>query len=290
MRWTGASVCGELLPLGVGAILLFSATAAQSLSESPASSRVGPKVTAPLVDQAAALKLSQEAIGKVLGDYALKSSDGKIVRLSSLQGKPLLVSFIYTGCFQVCPTTTRTLKRAVEAAQRALGPDSFNVVSIGFNLPFDTPDALRTYAHQQGIYFPNWQFLSPDQATLEAMTRILGFSYEANVAGFDHITQITVLDQKGRVYRQVYGDTFPLPQLVDALKELITGQRNEPQSLASLIERVRVLCTVYDPATGQYRYKYSILLEIAGGLFSLSAVGVFLLRELRKTRMAPKSG
>ena len=151
----------------------------------------------PALTQDQALRLSQGAIGQVVGDYTLTDTEGRPVRLSSLRGKPLLISFIYTGCFSVCPTTTRTLKRAVESAMRALGPDSFNVASIGFNVPFDTPAALRTFAGQQGVYFPNWLFLSPDAQTLEGLARDLGFSYARSAGGFDHITQVTILDRAG---------------------------------------------------------------------------------------------
>jgi protein SCO1/2 len=238
----------------------------------------------PALDQAQALQLSQSAIGRYVGDYTLKNAEGRPVNLSSLHGKPLLVSFIYTGCFSVCPTTTRTLKGAVEAAQRTLGPDSFHVVSVGFNLPFDTPQAMGTYARQQGVYLPNWLFLSPDPATLERLTRDLGFTYQPAAGGFDHITQVTVIDQNGRVYRQVYGDSFPLPQLVGPLKELLTGSPPANESLAGLLERVRLLCTAYDPVTGQYRYKTSILFEITGGAIGLTLIAWFFLRELRKTR------
>jgi protein SCO1/2 len=243
-----------------------------------------PAAQARALTQDDALRVSQSAVGQAVGDYTLRDGEGRPVRLSSLRGKPVLVSFIYTGCFSVCPTTTVTLKRAVESAMRALGPEAFTVVSIGFNVPFDTPAAMRAFASQQGVYFPNWLFLSPDLPTVEGLARDLGFSYTASTGGFDHITQVSVLDQEGRVYRQVYGDRFPLPQLVGPLRELLTGAPPAEESLASFIERVRLLCTEYDPVTGQYRYKYSILFEIVGGVIGLSAMLIFLLVELRKTR------
>jgi protein SCO1/2 len=236
------------------------------------------------IDQAAALKLSQAAMGRSVGDYTLRAADGSAVRLASLRGKPVLVSFIYTGCFQVCPTTTRTLKRAVESAQRALGPDRFHVISVGFNQPFDTPEAMGAFARQQGIYLPNWRFVSPDAPTLGALARDLGFTWREAGGGFDHITQVTVLDQAGRVYRQVYGDSFPLPQLVGPLKELLTGSPPADETVAGLLERVRILCTVYDPLTGEYRFKRSLLFELAGGLIGLTLIALFMVHELRKTR------
>ncbi|MFZ3128547.1 MAG: SCO family protein, partial [Rhodoferax sp.] len=57
----------------------------------------------PGLDQKAALGLSQAVVGRAVGDYTLLDREGRPVRLSQFRGKPLLVSFIYTGCFQVCP-------------------------------------------------------------------------------------------------------------------------------------------------------------------------------------------
>ena len=49
----------------------------------------------------------------MLGEHELLDRNERWVRLSSWRGKPLLVSFIYTGCFQVCPTNTKALEQAV---------------------------------------------------------------------------------------------------------------------------------------------------------------------------------
>jgi hypothetical protein len=78
-------------------------------------------------------------------------SPGAPVRLADYRGKPLLVSFIYTGCFQVCPTTTQSLPRRSTSSTAGFGADQFNVVSIGFNQPFDSPLAMRAFAAQMRI-------------------------------------------------------------------------------------------------------------------------------------------
>jgi protein SCO1/2 len=238
----------------------------------------------------AALRTSQAAIGTAVGDYTLLNVDGKPVKLSSFRGKPLLLNFIYTGCFQICPTTTRTLKRAVEAAQRTLGAESFRVVSVGFNQPFDSPEAMRAFARQQGAVMTGWDFLSADRRTLEALTHDVGFSFAPSPRGFDHLIQVTVVDAKGIVYRQIYGEDFALPQLMQPLKELITEAPRERETLSGLLDRVRILCTVYDPASGTYRFKYSLLFELAGGLIGLTLTAWFFLRELRRTRAASRAG
>lgn len=238
----------------------------------------------PGLDPQEALRASQAAIGQLVGDYAFTDRQGRRVTLSSYRGKPLLVSFVYTGCYQVCPATTRFLVKAVRVAQESLGQDSFAVVTIGFNLPFDTPAAMAAFARQQGVDLPNWEFLSPDAETLEALTRDFGFRYVQTPKGFDHLLQATVVDQNGRIYAQVYGDAFEIPQLVKPLKDLLTDGPRAPATLSELVERVRLLCTIYDPASGTYRLNYQIFYELFGALFATALTIGFIVHERRRGR------
>ena len=236
------------------------------------------------LEPGATLDRSQRAIGNTVGEHALRAGDGTPFRLSQLRGRPALVSFVYTSCSQVCPTTTRFLARAVAEADRTLGPGRFAVATIGFNYPYDTPEAMRAFAKAQGIDRRDWHFLSPEAGTVEAVTRDLGFSYAASAGGFDHLTQVTVLDAQGRVVAQVYGEDFEVPMLVGPLKALLTGSPLPEITLENVVERVRLLCTVYDPRTGRYRLDYRILLEIFTGSTIVLAVLGFLFREWLRNR------
>jgi protein SCO1/2 len=236
------------------------------------------------LDQRAALSASQAVVGKPVGDYLLYDGDGRPVRIAQYRGKPLLVSFVYTGCRQVCPAATQFLARATKDAEAALGRDSFNVATIGFNLPFDNPAAMRVFARELQADAPYWHFLSPDPASLAGLQRDLGFSAVATPKGFDHITQLTIIDGDGRVFRQVYGDAFEPRLLIDPLKQLLTGAEAPPQDLDGLLRRVKLLCTVYDPLTGTYRFNYGVVIEIVVGGSMLAATLGALLWEWRRAR------
>jgi len=225
------------------------------------------------LDEKRALRESQAAIGRVVGDYRLTDAEGKAVQLQAYRGKPLVVSFVYTGCFQICPTTTKHLEQMVRQAERALGPGTFHVATIGFNLPFDTPEAMRDYARKQGVRIPNWSFLSPAAGELERLLADFGFLREATPAGFDHLLQVSIVDADGRIYRQVYGDGFDAPAFVGPLLELAQNTPRPAGGLAGLIDEVRLLCTVYDPASGKYRVNYAIVIEILVGA-SVLGVGI----------------
>ena len=241
-----------------------------------------PHSHAATLDRDRALELSQAAVGRVPADVSFTTSSGRTVRLSELRGKPLVVSFIYTGCFQVCPATTQFLSLAVERGSDALGARAFNVATIGFNLPFDSPDAMRDFAKRQRIGRENWLFLTPREAERERLLRDFGFAYVETPAGFDHVLQATILDAEGRIVKQVYGESFSLEALVGPLKSLVTGTPLPADSLSALVERVRVLCTVYDPVTGAYRLDYALFAEMLGGLLVIGATAVFLLRDRRQ--------
>jgi len=238
-----------------------------------------------------ALALSQAAIGRELLDLELTDAVGQPVKLINYAGKPLLVSLIFTSCHHVCPTLTRHLKVAVDAAREALGEDSFNVVSIGFDTANDTPQRMQDFANKQGINEPNWAFLSASAETMERLTENLGFIYFTSPSGFDHITQLTVVDRDGIINTQVYGGAFELPWLVEPLKDIVF---NRPQSkhnfFANMVDRVNIFCTVYDPNTGRYHFDYSLFIQIGIGALAILGVFTYLLVEIRRARRRKQAG
>jgi protein SCO1 len=241
----------------------------------------------PGLDQKTAIQASQAALGQSVGDYTLLDREGRPVRLASYRGKPLLVSFIYTGCFEVCPTTTRSLEEAVRALQGRFGTNQFNVVSIGFNQPADSPQALKAFAAQHRISQPNWDFLSPPAPIVEPLTRNFGFAYEATPAGFDHVLQVSLVDAKGVIVQQVYGDRLAVDALGEPMKQMLIGAPlPQGMRLDDIIDQVRLLCTVYDPKTGTYRVDYSLAIEFAGGMTFIIAMALYMFNEWRSRRKA----
>ena len=54
--------------------------------------------------------------------------------------------------------------------------------------------------------------------------------------------------------------------------------------LGDWIERVRLLCTVYDSSAGRYRFDYSIFVAAGVGVLCLGAVGVFIVPGMARRR------
>ena len=234
-----------------------------------------------------ALKISQGAVGNAIGDHQFVDRLNRKVSLHDFAGKPLVISMIFTSCHHVCPMTTKHLDQTSRAARDVLGQDSFEIVTIGFDTAHDTPQAMAAFAREQGINAEGWHFLSGSRETIDALTAELGFIYFPTPRGFDHINQVTIIDRDGKVYNQVYGVTFELPWLVEPLKQLVF---NRPESaghaVASLVDRVRLFCTVYNPASGRYEIDNSLFIQIAIGFIVVISVGVYLWRGFRPARQS----
>ena len=236
----------------------------------------------PALDAGRALAASQEAIGRQLPDVELTDQDGRRFGLSRFRGRPLVISPIYTSCFHICPTTTAYLKTVVGIANDLLGDSNFTVLTIGFDTQHDTPEQMRAYGRARGVDGPQWVLASADAASARQLLDGIGFSYARAAGGFDHMVQATVVDAGGRVYGQVYGQQFDAPLLVDSLKRIVMGQRAQQGTIPALIDRVRLICTVFDPNSGRYHFNYSVFIAFGVGVLCLGGVAVFLWRSWRE--------
>jgi protein SCO1/2 len=237
------------------------------------------------LDPRKVIEQSEQAIGRFLGNYKLTDSTGTQLSLRDYRGKPLVISLIYTACSSVCPPTTQHLIDAVNEAGRIFGLDSFNVLTVGFDARNDTPARMAQFALIQGVKIKNWRLASADPATIEPLLRDLGFSYVAVAGGFDHVTQTTIVDRDGKVYRSVYGEDFPLQMFIEPLKDAIYGTSGS-FSMSGILNRIKFICTVYDPGTGRYRIDYGLAFgSVIAGL-SLLVFGGLIYREWFRTGRA----
>jgi protein SCO1 len=236
------------------------------------------------LDERAALAASQSVIARSLGDYRFVDANGRPFTLSDLRGKPIVLSLVYTSCYEVCSGLTLHLREVVDVARKAVGADSFTVLSVGFDTANDTPERMRLYAAERRAERPGWYFASTDAATIERLARDVGFTYLPSTKGFDHITQTTIIDGAGRVMLQVYGQDFGAPLLVEPLKRLLRGENIARGTLGGLVESVRLFCTIYDPASGRYRFDYALVVEVVAGILALGMVAVAIGRASRDVR------
>lgn len=235
-------------------------------------------------DADAALSQSQAVLGEAIGNHGFRDIDGQRFDTDKLSGKPFVVSLIYTSCHHICPTITRNVQETIDIAREALGEESFAVITVGFDWRVDTPDRMRLYARQFGIDDSEWHFLSGDDASVSALAKAVGFQFFVSPKGFDHLSQTTVVDAEGKVYRQIYGENFEPPALVEPLKELVFDSPRAAGVIEHWVGTFKLFCTVYDPNTGRYAFDYSIFLRIIIGVLCLGSIATFVAHEWKHAR------
>ena len=85
-----------------------------------------------------------DAVVPIGGPFTLVDGEGRTVTRADFLGAPMLVTFGYTHCPDVCPTTLHLMAVALDA----LGPDgeAIRPVFITVDPERDTPEVVREYA------------------------------------------------------------------------------------------------------------------------------------------------
>ncbi len=241
-------------------------------------------------DEREALAYSQAALGRTVSDFVFTDSMSRKISLADYRGRPLVISLVFTSCFHVCPLITENIAAVVDDGWKVLGRDSFSVVTVGFDTAHDTPAALGEFGRRHGVVGPGWRLLSTDKKTMAALAEELGFIFFPSPTGFDHLAQTTILDGKGKVYRQVYGADIGPQALIEPLKFLVFGRDEPTDSIAALSDKVRLFCTVYNPTLGRYEFDYSIFIGVFIGACSLLGMAIVMVRIWRQSGRRNRSG
>lgn len=153
--------------------------------------------------------------GSVVPDVTLLSEDSTAFQLSSLAGKPIVVSPIFTTCPSTCSEITGSLRDALAAiGEPGVG---YQVLTVSFD-PADGPAALRAYRDRLSLP-PGWRLAT---ATPENLARLLGaidFQYAPlPEGGFAHANTIAVLSPALAVSGYVHGVFFEEKEVRAALE------------------------------------------------------------------------
>jgi protein SCO1/2 len=158
-------------------------------------------------------------IGEALPDFTLTNQDGTPVSLSSLRGKVVAVTFIYTRCPlpDYCPRMITNLQAVERRFPGRVGGD-LALVAVTFDPQYDTPARLKEYARFFKSDKPGWQFLT---GSLEEITRVcsmFGVEFWPEEGLITHTLQTAVIDREGRLAAQAEGKDYSGKQLADLVE------------------------------------------------------------------------
>lgn len=151
------------------------------------------------------------------GDAELTDQDGRRQRFYSdlLGDRVVLINVVFTRCPSACPLMTQRLK----AVRRQLG-DRFGsqvrFLSLSVDPAYDTPQAMKRFAQQQGVDEPGWRFLVADPQTMRGVLSKLGqWSEQAE----DHTTLLIAGNARRAHWTKLRPDA-PTERIVADLQRL----------------------------------------------------------------------
>ena len=160
-------------------------------------------------------------------DFALHDPTGKLVRLSDLRGKTVLVAFIYTTCTTTCPILSRQMAKLQGQLKReTLLPGRVMMYSVTVDPARDSAPVLARYASDLHADAAGWIFLRDGAETLTPVLDAYREWTKAMPDGeIDHPARVYLIDARGRI-REIYSLAFfdPRQALID-IRTLVTDGR-----------------------------------------------------------------
>jgi protein SCO1/2 len=131
-------------------------------------------------------------------EIALRDQDGKPFKLSSLRGKAVYLTFVYSHCPDVCPL----MLQALGAAKRALkNPADMQIVAVSVDPKGDTPAGVKRFLKQR-LLTGKVRWLLGTRAQLRPVWleyNILAKSVPETPAIIEHVSLIYGIDARGRI-------------------------------------------------------------------------------------------
>jgi protein SCO1 len=138
----------------------------------------------------------------------LTSQDGAPVALADLRGKVVALTFIYTGCPDICPLLTQKMVQVQDELGAMFGA-SVAFVSISLDPERDTPEVLKDYAQFWGAKLDGWAFLTGSPEAVRDVTHRYGVFFAKKEDGsVDHTQLTTLVDADGQMRVQYMGARF----------------------------------------------------------------------------------
>jgi protein SCO1/2 len=144
---------------------------------------------------------------RTLGEFSLTDENGRIVTRTELEGKILVVSFLFTGCALTCPEVTQ---RMAEIQQLTATNDDVRLVSLTVDPRSDTPPVLAKWGARFGADTNRWYFLTGNKPVLHGLIAQSFLAqdnsdpFNSMPGNFTGTERIAVVDQHGRT--RIYFD------------------------------------------------------------------------------------
>jgi protein SCO1/2 len=224
---------------------------------------------------------SQKPAGTPAPLFELTNQYGQVTSLADLQGKVVVLTFLYTHCPDTCPLYLSKISQAMMGLE-GNSEDSVAVVAVTVDPERDTVERLKDYM----AYLPSdWQFLTGTPGQLKTMWEEYGIFVEKQAAeggrqghtGYQvtHTAKVVIIDGKGFQRAELRGD-WRVSGLAEKVNALLAGQPVSGSNLGESVTKLLHRCGsfVFSSIGGALLFYFAmVFLPVA----ALGSVGFLLL-------------
>jgi len=141
-------------------------------------------------------------LGDAVPDTPFVDQNGKPFRFSSLRGKDVVLSFIYTRCqdARMCPLISAKFRQL----QQKTGKRSLHLVELTLDPAFDRPPVLARYATTFGADPKRWSIVVGDaEPTLDFAARFGINAFPTPEQGIIHGENTVLIGPDGRIEKMI---------------------------------------------------------------------------------------
>lgn len=153
-------------------------------------------------------------------EFQLVDQSSRPLALRDLQGKVVLLTFIYSSCSDICPLLTQ----AMAVLQRRLAPEERRRVfflSVTVEPEMDIPAVLRAYAGRHGADLSAWAFLTGSAEAVRAVWQSFGLTVHRRAKGVvDHPGWTLLIDREGMVRYRYLGVMLEPETVLEDIRKL----------------------------------------------------------------------
>lgn len=145
---------------------------------------------------------------------------------SDLEGKVVILSFIYTNCPDICHLTSSKLNRFKKSLDKKVTENLF-FVSISFDPDRDSPEILKEHVKHMKLDLANWAFVTGNQFQIKKVLEAAGIDPfiqsgpDSKSYTYNHRDRISLVDRDGHIRKHYKGTAFDETQLSNDIQSLL---------------------------------------------------------------------
>lgn len=227
-------------------------------------------------------------------DAAFVDESGKAVHLGDYlhTGKPAVLALVYYQCPMLCSEELDGLTRALTMVHLDSGKD-YQVIIASID-PSETPamalkkKQLYTKRYARPGTEDGWHFLTGPQASIDALSKAVGFGYvkvpgpDGKLTQYAHASSIQILTPDGKVAQYYLGVEYS-PK--DVLLGLVEASGNR---IGSPVANILTYCYHYDPNRNRHTLWVARVVQL-GGMVTLASLGGFMFLMFRRDHQLSKA-